>query len=474
MHHANVANGLNANRDLNHYPLFQEPTLSRAKTPVLPCRAIAAHALTPVIMGKRSLSITLDAALNQVPDNEKGLLQTLCLGTLRVYPKLALVLKKLLAKPLKSKDSDIQALLAIGLYQLDYMRTPDHAAIDQTVEAAKSLHKAWAGKLINGVLREYQREKNKLEHALNGSMTYQHAHPQWFIEKVRQDWPKEWQAILAANNEQPPLTLRANLKATTREALIATLNAYFIDQKSETTVAPCEHSAAGIQVNGSVDIATLPGFANGEFCVQDEAAQMAATLLDLQDNQHVLDACSAPGGKATHICESAKNITLTCVESDSSRMPRVQENLDRLGHKAKLIIDDASDIDAWWDGQHFDRILLDVPCSATGVIRRHPDIKLLRQPNDIKNLASLQLKIVDRIWQTLKPGGTLVYATCSILKDENERIVKQFLNQNKNAIPQSLNHLTIGKATQCGRQLFPQVNGHDGFYYAVLRKADKS
>ncbi len=445
--------------------------MSRAKTPVLPCRALAAHALTPVIMGKRSLSIKLDAALNQSPANEKGLLQTLCLGTLRVYPKLALVLKKLLARPLKSKDSDIQALLAIGLYQLDYMRTPDHAAIDQTVEAAKALNKAWAGKLINGVLRQYQREKGKLEHSLNGAMTYQHAHPQWFIDKVRTDWPQHWQAILAANNERPPLTLRVNTNVTNRDALLEKLQAYLSDTtKDDASVTACEHSKVGIRVMGSVDIATLPGFAEGEFCVQDEAAQMAATLLSVKDNQHILDACSAPGGKATHICESAKGISLTCVESDSGRMPRVQENLDRLGHKAKLIVDDASDIDAWWDGVAFDRILLDVPCSATGVIRRHPDIKLLRQPNDIAQLAKLQLRIVDRVWKTLKPGGTMVYATCSVLKDENERIVAQFVNQNTDAQHQSLEHLNMGIACKFGRQLFPQIDGHDGFYYAVLQK----
>lgn len=431
-------------------------------------RAIAAHTLAPVISGNRSLSSTLDRALDSVEAKDKPMLQTLCLGSLRVFPKIDLIARKLLQKPFKSKDNDVYALIILGIYQLDYLRTPDHAAIGETVEAAKALNKPWASKLINGVLRNYQRDKAGLQHKLNGSMAFQHAHPQWFIDAVRADWPDEWQAVLAANNEQPPITLRANKKHIARDELLTAL------QKAEVSAHLSEFSADGITLEHAADIPSLPGFNEGWFGVQDEAAQLSAHLLDLKDGQRVLDCCSAPGGKAGHICEQANNVALTCLESDESRMPRVEQNLARLGHTAKLIIDDANAVDAWWDSQPFDRILLDAPCSATGVIRRHPDIKLLRRPSDLVKLAELQAQILRNVWRTLAPGGKLLYATCSVLKQENESIVGEFVQNQADA-----KHIPLDDVLPCewgikrpyGRQLFPQVNGHDGFYYALLEKS---
>ena len=430
-------------------------------------RALAAMTLAPVISGSRSLSTTLDKALDAVEPKERPLMQTLCLGSLRVFPKIDLIARKLLQKPFKSRDNDVYALIVLGIYQMDYLRTPDHAAIGETVEAAKALNKPWASKLINGVLRNYQREKVALQHKLNGSMAFQHAHPQWFIDLVRADWPQDWQAILADNNQQPPITLRANKRHCDQQTLLEALH------KAEVGAHLCEHSRDGITLEGAADIPALPGFNEGHFSVQDEAAQLSASLLDIQANQRVLDCCSAPGGKAGHICEQANNIDLTCLESDASRMPRVEQNLARLGHTAKLIVEDANAVDSWWDGVPFDRILLDAPCSATGVIRRHPDIKLLRRPSDLAKLAQLQAQILRSVWRTLAPGGKLLYATCSVLKQENENIVSHFVNEQNDArhIPLDNNQpVTWGVERPFGRQLFPQENGHDGFYYALLEK----
>lgn len=431
-------------------------------------RAIAAHTLAPVISGTRSLSSTLDRALEAVDPKDKPLLQTLCLGSLRVFPKIDLIARKLLQKPFKSKDNDVYALVVLGIYQMDYLRTPDHAAIGETVEAAKALNKPWASKLINGVLRTYQRQKATLEHKLNGSMAFQHAHPQWFIDAVRADWPDNWQAILAANNEQPPITLRVNQRLIDRSRYLTALT------EAGVNAHLAEYSPDAITLEGAADITALPGYNEGWFSVQDEAAQLSAGLLDLKDHQRVLDCCSAPGGKAGHICEQGQGIDLTCLESDATRMPRVEQNLARLGHSAKLIVEDANAVEKWWDGQPFDRILLDAPCSATGVIRRHPDIKLLRRPSDLVKLAELQAQILRNVWRTLAPGGKLLYATCSVLKQENEAIVVDFIQNQQDANPIPLadqSSANWGVDRPYGRQLFPQQNGHDGFYYALLEKS---
>lgn len=429
-------------------------------------RVLAARTLAPVIAKGQSLTPLFDAAIEKVSERDKGLFQTLCFGTLRQYHQLSAITERLLDKPLRNKDTDIQALVLLGLYQLIHLRTPDHAAISETVSACKPLRKLWAGKLVNGLLRNFLRNRDEIEAQLQNSDAYQYSHPAWFIGKLKKAWPNTYIQTLHANNQQPPVCLRVNQQQCTREKYVNLL------ENAGISFDLLETAPNGVRLQTQVDVRTLPGFDDGWFSVQDEAAQLSAELLDLKPGQRVLDACAAPGGKSCHILEKeAKIRELVCIEQESSRMERVEQNLLRLQlrQNVTLKVSDANDLNNWWDGQVFDRILLDAPCSATGVIRRHPDIKLLRRPDDLAKLGALQLQLLAQLWQVLAPGGLLVYATCSVLPEENERIVQAFLQQTANA-----EHLAIeapwGVARPIGRQLFPQLNGHDGFYYARLYK----
>lgn len=427
-------------------------------------RARAAKCLAPVIQQKASLSTQLDTALAALDAEDRPFFQELCLGVLRHYFELDAIAQALLSKPLKAKDSDIYAALLIGLYQLRHMRVPDHAAISETVNAAKKLKKVWASKLLNGVLRNYRREEETLLASLQDNASYTSAHPWWLLKKVRKAWPESWQDILAANNQRPPLTLRVNASKSSRDQYIEALKQKNID------VEATDFADHGLRLTQSQDVTKLPFFSEGWVSVQDEAAQLSASLLDLKPGQRVLDACCAPGGKTCHILESEPQLAkVVAVELEASRLERVRENLTRLQLSAELHAADASEPDLWWDKKPFDRILLDAPCSATGVIRRHPDIKLLRRESDIDNLAELQLKLLKQLWPLLKDKGILVYATCSILPQENEDILAKFVEIQKDAI-----HLPIespwGHSRDFGKQLFPQAKGHDGFYYARLTK----
>lgn len=425
-------------------------------------RAVAARTLVPVLHKKIALDASFEDKQAQIDAKDIGFYKELCYGVCRHFFSLQAVLNQLLSKPLKTKDSDIEALLLVGLYQLWHMRVPDHAALNESVNAAKTLRKIWAKKLVNGVLRNFLRDQEALVAAI-GDARYEH--PTWLIKQVRAAWPDDYENILAINNSQAPFTLRVNSRQNSRQN--------YSDRLSQNEIAHtlCEFSNAGITLNSAMDVTLLPEFNTGACSVQDEAAQLSAELLDLQPQQRVLDACCAPGGKTCHIAEQQSELAaLVALDVDAKRIERVQENLTRLHLQAELKIADAAELDKWWDGEYFDRILLDAPCSATGVIRRHPDIKLLRRESDIKALAELQLKILQQLWQTLAPNGVLVYATCSILPAENENLVKTFVEQQDDAI-----HLAIdaswGKPRPFGRQLFPRQNGHDGFYYARIRKA---
>ncbi len=385
-------------------------------------RLAAARALAAVLSGKASLNSSLPAQLDKVEERDRGLTQDLAFGTARWQPRLDLLAAQLLQKPFKAADADVQALLLVGLYQLFYSRIPAHAAIGETVGCADKLKKPWAKGLLNAVLRRAQREGEELLAGMERDPVVRTAHPRWLQKSLKAFWPEQWEAICAANNAHPPMILRVNRRHHSRDAYLALL------AEAGVGASACQYSRDGIVLAEASDVRGLPGFAEGWVSVQDEAAQLAADLLDLAPGQRVLDACCAPGGKTCHILEAEPALAgVVAVDLEAKRLVRVRENLDRLGLDAQLIAADGRDTQAWWDGKPFQRILLDAPCSATGVIRRHPDIKLTRQPDDIAALAQLQGELLDTLWQTLEVGGILLYATCSTLPTENTEVIGAFL-----------------------------------------------
>ncbi|MBU2884241.1 16S rRNA (cytosine(967)-C(5))-methyltransferase RsmB [Gilvimarinus agarilyticus] len=427
----------------------------------------AARVLADLLRHKGSLASSLPAVQEQVDEGNHAMLRELCYGTMRYYPRLQLIARKLLDKPLRAKDSDIQALLLLGLYQLDFMRIPDHAAIGETAGAAKALKKPWATGVINGALRRYQREGESIVAKLGGNPEFQKAHPQWLIDAYRKAWPEHYTQMLEANNAHPPLSLRIDTQQVTREDYLERLTQQNIEAKA------CRYSSCGITLDKPADPTGLPGFDTGLVSVQDEAAQLAAPLLELAPGQRVLDACSAPGGKTGHILQLQPQLEeVVALDCDQRRLKRVQENLDRLGVHAQVQQGDASQTADWWSGKLFDRILLDAPCSATGIIRRQSDIKLLRRPDDIATLTHLQNRLLDALWATLKPGGILLYATCSALPDENSQVVAAFVNRTPDCASVGI-EADWGLAQPHGRQLLQASHHHDGFYYAKLTKIAK-
>ncbi|KAF1027646.1 MAG: Ribosomal RNA small subunit methyltransferase B [Pseudomonas sp.] len=427
-------------------------------------RLAAARALAAVLSGKASLNSSLPTQLEKVEDRDRGFTQDLAFGTARWQPRLSMLAEKLLQKPFKAADADVEALLLVGLYQLLYTRVPAHAAIGETVGCADKLKKPWAKALLNAVLRRAQRESEALLAELERDPVVRTAHPRWLQKSLKAFWPEQWEAIAAANNAHPPMILRVNRRHHSRDAYLTLLN------EAGIAATACVYSRDGIVLEAATDVRSLPGFAQGWISVQDEAAQLAADLLDLAPGQRVLDACCAPGGKTCHILEAEPALAgVVAVDLEAKRLVRVRENLDRLGLNAELIAADGRDTAAWWDGKPFQRILLDAPCSATGVIRRHPDIKLTRQPDDIAALAVLQGELLDAMWGTLEVGGILLYATCSTLPTENTDVIEAFLARTSGARELDLN-TQAGIKQLHGRQLLAQEGGHDGFYYAKLIK----
>ncbi len=427
-------------------------------------RLAAAKALAAVLSGKASLNSSLPTQLDKVEDRDRGFTQDLAFGTARWQPRLSALAEKLLQKPFKAADADVEALLLVGLYQLLYTRVPAHAAIGETVGCADKLKKPWAKGLLNAVLRNAQRESETIFAELERDPVVRTAHPRWLQKSLKAFWPEQWEAICAANNAHPPMILRVNCRHHSRDAYLALLGEAGIAAK------PCVYSRDGIVLEAAADVRSLPGFAEGWISVQDEAAQLAADLLDLAPGQRVLDACCAPGGKTCHILEAEPALAgVVAVDLEAKRLVRVKENLERLGLDAELIAADGRDIDKWWDGKPFQRLLLDAPCSATGVIRRHPDIKLTRQPDDIVALAQLQGELLDAMWKTLEVGGILLYATCSTLPTENTEVIAAFLERTPGARELDL-ATAAGIKQPHGRQLLAQQGGHDGFYYAKLIK----
>lgn len=420
-------------------------------------RLVAAQTLVRVLDGGQSLTSALEHTLSTLENpQEKAFVQAVCYGVCRYYHRLQFLLFQLLDKPIK--DVEIYALALVGLYQLAFMRVKTHAAVSETVDATRK--KSWVKNLINALLRRYLREQEQLETLANSNPVALYSHPKWLISRIENDWGENAPQIFQAANEPPPMVLRVNVLQTTRENYLQQLADLEIEAEA---VALCP---SAIRLLKPVGVTALPNFETGMVSVQDTAAQFAAGLLELKAGQRVLDLCAAPAGKTAHILESQLDLECVAVDIDATRMLRVETNLKRLNLSAQLIVGDATQPESWWDGKPFDRILVDAPCSALGVIRRHPDIKLLRRAGDLTALPALQAQILTAAWSMLKEGGLLVYATCSILKAENEDQIAQFLAQTPNAkeIPFEKN------PTKHGWQILTGENGCDGFYYARLKK----
>lgn len=429
-------------------------------------RAAAARAIAGVVSHQRSLSNTLPQATHNLEPEDRALAQEISYGVLRHLYELEGYSKQLLKKPFKRKDGDLQALLLCGLYQLLYMRMPDHATVAETVAATETLNKGWAKGVINAVLRRFQREQETLTTAPKKRLTEKNNHPDWMVQRLRESWPDQWREILDNNLQHPPMTLRVNLQQQSQQAYLQQLEQEMIEATA-STVTP-----TSITLSRGVPVQRLPGFENGAVSVQDEAPQQSALLLDPQPGERILDACAAPGGKSAHILELQPAVEeLVALDHDPKRLQRVKETLQRIDHSATLLEGDAGS-QHWWDQQLFDRILIDAPCSATGVIRRNPDIKILRRKGDIPQLVETQAVILENSWSMLKPGGTLLYATCSIFPEENEQQIQHFLQHHPEATvaPITLPH---GINTGAGCQLLPGFGGMDGFYYAKLTKGSE-
>ena len=389
-------------------------------------RSLAAQAIEQVIEKGQSLSSVLPPLQQKVSDKDKALLQELCFGVLRTLPQLDWLINKLMARPMAGKQRTVHFLIMVGLYQLLHTRIPPHAALAETVEGAVAIKRPQLKGLINGVLRQFQRQQEALltEFELSNE---RYLHPDWLLQRIKRAYPKEWQKIVEENNQRPPMWLRVNRTHHTRDAWLELL------EEAGMQGFAHENYPDAIRLASPAPVHVLPGFEQGWVTVQDAAAQRSVNFLAPKNGERILDLCAAPGGKTTHILEAAPESSVLAVDVDEQRLSRVYENLKRLGMKAEVKQGDGRTPSQWCGNEKFDRILLDAPCSATGVIRRHPDIKWLRRDRDIKELAQLQSEILDAIWPHLKSGGTLVYATCSILPEENSQQVRAFLTRTSDA-----------------------------------------
>lgn len=434
---------------------------------------LAAKAVSEVFAG-RNLTITLEQLFKQHPEitsQQRGLAQDLSYSCLRHYGELKALINPLLQKPLK--DPWLNHLLLIAIYQLRYETAQSFTVVDQAVKAASKTNLPWAKGLVNGVLRNFLREQSRLIANAQNDDVAKYSYPQWWINKIKSQYPQHWQSILQAGNAHPPMTLRVNVRKTTQLAYQQLLNT--------VGYAASPLGSTALLLEKPVPVEQLPNFADGWVSVQDYGAQLAATLLDVQHGMQVLDACCAPGGKTGHLLESA-DIKMTALDHDASRLKRVADNLSRLGLDAELKQGDASG-STWWDGVLFDRILADVPCTASGVVRRHVDIKWLRREADIASFSQQQALILSSLWQMLAKGGKLLYVTCSIFHEENQAQIERFLKNNGDAecIPLNLvlqidseqqinlQQVSLQKENMEDRQLLPCAQ-HDGFFYALLQK----
>lgn len=412
--------------------------------PPLSSTLCAASRVVARVLGGEGLTAALRG-------NPHPAVQDLSYGALRDYGPPQAILRSLVRQPIA--EGTVNALLLCALYELRHERRAPHTIVDEAVSACARLgHSAVRG-LVNAVLRNYLRRRTELEAEANRFDTSRYGHPQWWIDRVRVAYPATWQAILAAGNAHPPMTLRVNRRRLGVEAYLARLAEHGIGARRTGTQAVLPEEPRRVDA--------LPGFAAGDISVQDASAQRAAPLLDVRDNMRVLDACAAPGGKTAHLAELA-DLDLVALDRDAARAPLIEANLVRLGLRAAVRVADAADLAAWWDGVPFDRILLDAPCSASGVVRRHPDIKWLRREGDLAGFARTQARLLNALWRVLAPDGKLLYATCSIFPEENGAVVRGFIEDRPDAALLAVPDLGDG-------QLLPDAEG-DGFFYALLQK----
>ena len=432
---------------------------------------IAANAVNQVLSG-RNLTLALPVALAVFPSatpQQRGAAQDLSYGTLRFYGEIDAYLVQLLEKPLT--DDRINALLLVAIYQLLHDKADSFTVVNQAVHAVSQLKrpapKSWAKGLVNAILRNFLRQKDQLSDKLKSSDVAAYSYPQWWVNKLKAQYPRHWQVMLETGNQHPPMTLRVNTQKISMQDYCQLLTRQDIEAK--------HIGAQALILTNPLPVEKIPGFTDGIVSVQDLGAQLAAYLLDAKAGLSVLDACCAPGGKTGHILELA-DVALTALDSDETRLQRVQSNLSRMKLQANLLVGDASMTDWWNDAkttpQLFDRILADVPCSASGIVRRHVDIKWLRREADIASFTRQQAKILANLWQMLAKGGKLLYVTCSVFNEENQGQVDNFLQNNADAtqLPFELpENYASAEITQFNGQLIP-TNAHDGFFYALLQK----
>lgn len=417
-------------------------------------RVQAVQILTQVIGKQASLAQGLSTA--------SPMTKELCFGVCRHYVRLSMLADLLVDK--RPKSMEVWVALLLGLYQLHYMKLPDYAVVKETVAVLEKIRKNWAKGLVNAVLRNFCRQQQELLSALATNPEFIYGHPHSLERRIQQSWPDDWQNILLANDAHPPMTLRVNLNKIAVDEYLSALmlqnikaHAHPFVSSAITLVTPC-------------DVRTLPGFEQGWISVQDAAAQLATPLLSLKPGLRVLDACCAPGGKTCHILESETQLSeCVALDLDERRLRRVSDNLKRQQVQARVVQGDALFPEQWWDKRLFERILLDAPCSATGVIRRHADIKLLRTNEEIATVVQTQYNMLRAVWPLLAPQGILVYATCSIMPEENEQQIAQFALEHSECCILPINE-TWGRDTGYGRQILPGEHGMDGFFYSVLVK----
>lgn len=416
---------------------------------------LATQAVAQVLRG-RNLAQVLEAlwrAHPQLTAQQRAAAQDMSYGALRHLGKLQGVLDQLLQRPLT--DEHVRCLLLVALYQLEFGKASHYAVVDHAVRAAARDGRAWAKGLVNAVLRNFLRRREELLAALQDDPVARYSYPQWWMDKLREQYPQRWQDMLEAGNQRPPMTLRVNLRRTEVQAYLTALQAAGIDGARAL-------GGQAVMLAQPLPVDQLPGFAEGVVSVQDYGAQFAAPLLDLQRGMRVLDACCAPGGKTGHILELA-DVRLTALDSEPERLTRTGDNLRRLGLHAELACGDAAEPQSWWDGEPFDRILADVPCSASGIVRRHADIKWLRREEDIAGFCRQQARILHSLWRMLRKDGKLLYATCSVFAEENQRQIDTFLQQHADARQLALPQGLEGQLLPCA--------DHDGFFYAILHKS---
>lgn len=389
-----------------------------------------------------------------------ALSRELVFGLCRWYYALSVLLGTRLQKPLRERDRDIEIILLLGLYQLLVLNTEAHAAVNETVKLTLSQKKPWARGLVNAVLRTVVRDKVSLD-----SIAQAQAYPDWVLARIHRDWGEQADQVLIEGSQRPPMTLRVDTRKARRDDIINSLAAEGIEARKHAIVT------TAIELASPCDVTQLTGFAQGILSVQDAAAQIAASLLDCEPGARVLDACAAPGGKTSHLLQAYDDIQLDALDSSETRLQRVRQNLARINKSAMILVGDAADTGSWFSGNNYDCILADVPCSASGVMRRHPDIKLLRRESDIMPLLAQQRKILDALWRLLKPGGRMLYSTCSIFKDENEVQVAKFLQRHPDCTETVAPDAAWGEPRPQGRQILTGRDNMDGFYYALLTKS---